>query len=320
MRSLRGTTTAYVAACTVAFCALLTACSDDPRPVVDDPEPDPFPEFGEVVTLSDHREVRIRFESDGVILVGTLYLPMSGSDLSAAAVNPGSGWDARSTWDEVGFFVQGLNMGVFSYDRRGFGESGGDLPSGSDPASIDILSGDLASAANALGSAPLIRADRIGVIGGSFGGWVVPLAANLARETIHFTIVFVGGVISSGQEALYDELTGFSDCQRTATSMEDIVRALRDAGPSGFDPRESLLGMTQPGIWFYGGLDFSHPADFSAELLAEVEVVDPKDWTVVILPNANHEFIEGGGICQSKGPSADLATPLLAWIDQIFGP
>lgn len=44
-----------------------------------------------------------------------------------------------------------------------------------------------------------------------------------------------------------------------------------------------------------------------------------KDWTVVILENANHEVIEGGDICQEEGPPADAITPMLAWMAEHFG-
>ena len=199
--------------------ALLLACDDQ------GPEVAMLPAFGDVLVVGDHREVEVRFESEGVTLVGTLYLPRSGSDLPVVAVNPGSSWDSRSSWDEVGVIVGSLDVGVLSYDRRGFGASGGTLPSGSDPAFIDILAGDLAAAATALQSAPLVRSDRVGVVGSSFGGWVAPVAANLAPQAIAYIIVIVGGVVSPGQEALFDDLTGYSVCQRTATPMPEIIQA-----------------------------------------------------------------------------------------------
>ena len=89
---------------------LVGGCSDQ-GPDMDTP---PYPQFGEVRTIGDHREMEIRFQSDGAVLTGTLFVPATGSDVAATALNPGSGWDARSPWTDVGGFVQALDVGVFS--------------------------------------------------------------------------------------------------------------------------------------------------------------------------------------------------------------
>ncbi len=275
--------------------------------------------IGPVVTFADHREISIDFASNGAVLTGTLYLPLTGSGFATVAENPGSSWEERSTWADVGPFVETLEVGVFSYDKRGFGASGGSPVSVEPNAAFDALADDLVAAARALRDVGLVRNDRIGVLGSSQGGWVVPLAANRDRTTIGFALSFVGGAVSTGQEGLFDDLSGYSVCERSELSMEEINQRMREAGPSGFDPRPSLLAMQQPALWLYGGLDFSHPAEFSAELLAEVDGVAAKPWTVVIVPDANHEGIAGGTICQSEGPRADYITPLAAWMNDLFG-
>jgi len=257
--------------------------------------------------------------SRGVALAGTIYMPPQGEELSGVAVSMGSSWDARANWEDVAGPVLGLGTAVLSYDKRGFGESEGVFFMDADDNAFDILSDDLVAAARALAASPQLRPDRVGVVGSSQGGWVVPLAANKDPATIRYAVITVGGAVSSGQEGLYDELTGYSDCERTATPMEEINAAMRAAGPSGFDPKASLRAMTQPTMWVFGGLDFSHPAEFSVEKLDEIEATQPKDWEVVVLENANHDLIEGGSICQTTGPRADVLTPWRAWRDQLFG-
>lgn len=290
----------------MALCAASVGCSDQ------GPELE-VSLYGDVQVVGDHREQSVRIVADGDTLAGTLYLPAAGEGLAAVAVSQGSAWTTRATWDQVSPFVEGLGVGVLSWDKRGFGESQGVFSQLADSANFAIQEVDLVAGARALVGASSIDANRIGVLGTSQGGWMVPLAANADRAGIAFGIVMIGGVISTGQDALYDQLTGLTNCVRTTTPLSEINDQVYAAGPSGFDPRPGLEELTQPVIWIYGGLDMSHSAELSTRLLGEADPLGTKPWTVVTLPNANHDLIENGEICQETGPLADVVTPLLAW-------
>ena len=54
------------------------------------------------------------------------------------------------------------------------------------------------------------------------------------------------------------------------------------------------------------------------EALADADPDGAKDWTVVIIPNANHDLIDNGTICQTDGPLADVISPLLDWWERRF--
>lgn len=289
----------------------LSACSDAAAPGA----PAELPRIEAERTFSDHREMDIRFEgADGAELEGTLYLPLTGGPFRTLVIQSGSSWTTRDTWDEVSFGVPALGA-AFAYDRRGFGESGGACCPSDEDALYQLWAEDLVGAVEALAITDLVDADAVGLLGSSQGGWTVPLAATLARGAVRFTIVVVGGAISTGQEALYDQLTGYDVCERTSTSIEDINQALRDAGPSGFDPRASLEALDVPGLWMYGGLDWSHPAAFSTEVLQQVMSESARDWTVVTLPNANHELVDGGSICETGPPTIDALVNILGFLD-----
>ena len=148
----------------------------------------------------------------------------------------------------------------------------------------------------------------------------MPLAANAAPDVISFTLVTVGGVVSTGQEGLYDELTGYGVCEPTGTPMDQVIDQLKAAGPSGFDPRPSVEALTQPGLWVYGGNDLSHPTVLSVEILEEVDEALGKDWTIEVSPTANHELIENGEICQADGPPAeDVLSRISEWVARVVG-
>ena len=290
----------------LAISLLVTACGGSSDPVQPDNDPT-------VLEFVDHREIPSTFQNDGLEFGGTLYLPLGAGPFTTIVEHQGSSWTVRSTWADVGGLVTGSNVAFFSYDRRGHGASGGS----SESLSMDDYAADLAAATRAAeGLTAWVRSDAIGLLGGSFGGWIVPLTANLLPQTVDFVLVGVGGAVSSGQEGLYDVLTGYDVCEPTGTPLDEITAQLREAGPSGFDPRESLEQMTQPTFWIFGGNDLSHPTDLSIENLEAINADGSKDWTVHVFPDANHELIAGGAICQKDGEPADFVTPMLAWLGE----
>ncbi len=251
------------------------------------------------------------------MLAGTIYLPPGNGPFPAVAVSLGSSWTTRATWQDVEVFVTQLNAAVLSYDKRGQGQSSGACCPDDGEATFTLLGGDLVVAARTLRNVTDIAPSQIGVLGSSQGGWVVPLAANAGPSDIAFTIVTVGGAVSTGQENLYDPLTGYDVCAPSGKSMEEIIAELKAAGPSGFDPRQSIEDLTHPGIWIFGGNELSHPTTLAVEILEEVKESHQKDWTVVVFPTANHDLIDNGGICQVSGNLVDVITPLSEWLGRI---
>lgn len=272
------------------------------------------PEVLDERNFSDHREIDIRFTSGDAALEGTLYLPPTIGPHPAVASLPGSAWVLRDTWEEVGPVALATGLAVFSWDKRGNGKSTGTCCPADADTFFNLLATDGVAAVSAIRRHPEVDSANVGVVGSSLGGWVTPLAANLAPNEIAFAMNFVGGAVSSGQEGLYDELTGFASCERSALTMDEIIAQLDAAGPSGFDPTPSLEAMTQPTLWIYGGMDFSHPTVLAVRNLEAIRSAQGKDWTVVVLPNANHDLVENGSICQTEGPIAPVLEPLNAWL------
>jgi uncharacterized protein len=112
------------------------------------------------------------FMSDGLKLHGKLVMPARGRAQALAVWVEGSN-NNPSTDDTVWQYeLARRGIGVFVYDKRGTGASGGALS-----ADVFARARDTAAAvAQAKRLAPHVR--RVGVIGGSQGGWVAPLAAT----------------------------------------------------------------------------------------------------------------------------------------------
>ena len=89
---------------------------------------------------------------------------------------------------------------------------------------------------------------RIGLVGASQAGWIIPRAA--ARSPlVKFAVVTAGPAVSVGEQGLYAGLTGQGANDPTKAQIDE---QLSGAEPSGFDPRPDLEKLTIPMLWLYG--------------------------------------------------------------------
>jgi pimeloyl-ACP methyl ester carboxylesterase len=189
---------------------------------------------GHVVTISDcrsdkvkfddvigHRQPLIqidtRFRGSGTDLAGRLTLP-SGTDKVPIVVliHGAEHFSALENYSLQRQFA-GVGIGVFAYDKRGTGNSGGRYTQ-----NYLTLATDAVFAMREARRLAGARAGRVGYQGGSQGGWVAPLAARI--EPVDFVIVSFGlavSVLDEDREAieLDMELGGFGP-QAKAKAME----------------------------------------------------------------------------------------------------
>ena len=264
--------------------------------------------------FGDHLEIDVSFQSDGATLQGTLHLAPGEGPKRAIVFNGGSSWTLREPWSSVGPLAS-LVGSVFTYDKRGHGASGGTCCPADDAAAFDQLAIDWVAAVRAVRTLSQVDPERVGIFGSSYSGWTLPRAAALGGSDIAFGIVAVGGAVSVGQEQLYDDLTGYSSCTPTGRSDASVTDSLIAVGPSGFDPMSSLEALSQPTLWIYGGRDLSHPTTLSVMNLAAIQGNGARPWTVAVFPNANHDLIENGAICQTEG---ELTPGLVPTMEQFL--
>jgi pimeloyl-ACP methyl ester carboxylesterase len=129
------------------------------------------------------------FESDGVTLAGRLVMPPGAEAAPVIVLISGSETDSALQWTFRQRLYPAQGVGVFVYDKRGTGGSGGEYSE-----DVHLLARDAAAAAREARRLAGSRLGRLGYLGGSEGGTVAPIAQTL--EPADFVVVEYGLAIS----------------------------------------------------------------------------------------------------------------------------
>jgi hypothetical protein len=210
--------------------------------------------------------------SAGAQLAGRLVMPKGEARVPIVILVHGSeNFSARNFYSlQRQFPAEG--MGVFVYDKRGTGGSGGRYTQ-----NYLLLADDAIAAANEAKRLAGARAGRVGYQGGSQGGWVAPLAAKIAP--VDFVIVGFGLAVSPLEEDRESLALDMSDrhygpevmakAMELADATATIVRSdFRD----GYDRLATVRGKYGNEPWFryaHGDITFFLLAATEAKLRVE---------------------------------------------------
>jgi hypothetical protein len=171
------------------------------------------------------------FKGDGgVPLAGRLVLPKGVGRVPIVVLLHGAEHDsARDSYAFQRLFpAQGI--GVFVYDKRGTGASGGAYSQ-----AFDVLADDAVAALHEARRLAGPRAGRMGYQGGSQGGWVAPIAA--AHAPVDFVIVSFGlavTVIDEDQEEVALEMALKDHTPEETKKALEVADAAETVIASGF--------------------------------------------------------------------------------------
>ena len=181
-------------------------------------------------------------------------------------------------------------IAILNYDKRGVGESQGLYRESFDSGNLENLAQDAIAGAEFLAARPTVDAARIGLIGGSQAGWVIPLAASMSDQ-IAYMVILSGPVISTFQENVYSSAT--NDGEGNVTFDADALnQRLRTLKPGGFDPVPVIAGLNQPGLWLWGDADLSQPSLVDSENLQAIIDGGKSNFSYHMFAGADHNLNE----------------------------
>jgi uncharacterized protein len=270
------------------------------------------------------------FASLAVPLSGTLYIPRANKPVPAIVVLHSASSPTRDLllYRHLIEMLPPLGIGVFLYDRRGSGLSGGDLAT----SDYSILAGDAIAAQQMLAKDPRIDRRRTGFWGLSQGGWLALLAATRSSSTafavsvsapltppdvqMNFAVANILRIRGFSEEdvaqavaartAIDDFMRGRRDRASTQTILDQaatrpwfefsyLARTFSDPAESRWakeirhDPLETISRVNVPALIFFGSDDPWIPVQISVERF-RARITRRPNLTMHVVKGANHEM------------------------------
>jgi len=211
---------------------------------------EPFPWSQQATWTTETQEVY--FESDGIRLAGTLFVPDGVENGPAVVVTQQAGTETRDDplFQQAVRTFNAIGYSAFVYDRRGRGESEGD------PARPDYgtLARDAAAAIQAIGKLAAVHPDKIGLWGHSQGGWIAMDAGTMSNAAF---VVSVAAPLTTPGEQMefwaysYTLVAGHGEA--AAQEAREVRHAVADEYFRGLRTRESaqeLVAQAELEPWF----------------------------------------------------------------------
>jgi dipeptidyl aminopeptidase/acylaminoacyl peptidase len=255
-------------------------------------------------------------DSRGATLAATVRLPdvpSAKAPYPSAVLVHGSG---RVTGADLlyraGRSLNAMGFAVLAYDKRGVGGSTGDYasigPANSDQM-FDLLAADALAGIAALKARRDIDPSRIGLVGFSQAGWIMPLAASRSRD-VAFVVIVSGPAVSVGEEIAYSRLAGEDPGSEQGVADAEIERRMKAfTGPHGYDPLPVLQALSTPSFWILGEKDRSIPLVRTVSALDELARTRGRPISVHLIPGVNHGLMD-----PATGRQSDIWRPMEEWL------
>jgi len=266
------------------------------------------------------RTEEFTFTNDDVPLAGSLWLPETPGPHPAVIFVHGSGPQTRAGAGTWPLYLVSRGFAVLAYDKRGQGGSGGNyrLPGGGrdNAPHMKRRSTDVLAAVRALKARRGIDPARIGLLGVSQAGWVMPMVAQTGE--VAFTVTLSGGATELSVEGRFSKWAGEDDAGGDA--IEDLIARLRGFTPDDYDFRPHFAAQKAPGLWLYGAKDRSNPSTLCIEMIQKIAKETGNDFTVRLFPDGNHSLMRAvhGGAAENaalEGLVAGLYDAIDDWLE-----
>lgn len=254
----------------------------------------------------------VKFESQGITLAGSILQPKK--PFAAVVIVHGS--DPVKREMEFAKRLAKEGIAVFTYDKRGVGESGGVYVGPSvgtnniDTANLTLLAQDANAAAETFQTYLKDKKIPIGLVGFSQAGWIIPMAAS-KNPQIKFMVLFSGPTITTLEQLRFQFYTnGNNSFWQNHTEAEAIEHTRNDPDRYQFaatDPKTYLSTLSIPGLWLFGEKDIQIPVKLCIEELNTLKA-QGKPFEYTSFPQLGHNT-------SSSNETAPLDTAV-QWIQQ----
>jgi uncharacterized protein len=261
------------------------------------------------------REDAVRFKAGDATLVATLYTPRRGSPpYPAVVIVPGSAPFRRGFYAPWADYLAARGFVVLMPDKRGVGSSGGEFEreNNSSLANLTLLAHDAIAGVAFLADRSEVDRSRIGLVGLSQAGWVVPIAVAAADRIAYFALIS-GPAVSVHEEGVWSRLRG-DDHDEALASFAAAHAIVDTVTPGGVDARAMLGSVNRPGLWLFGADDNSIPSKKSSRILDSLSALG-KPFTHRSFDGYGHLVIGRGAgewLLAISRPSMDT---LAAWLE-----
>lgn len=275
--------------------------------------------IAQTVTASDDKPnfttKDINFNSEGISLAGTIYLP---KHLQACVVLI-HGYGKEIRMDKIASLLAKNGIAVVTYDKRGVGKSGGvyvgpeEGTNNIDVSNLNLLALDASAAGNALISNLPSKHGPLGMMGFSQAGWIIPIAAEKNKK-VNFMVLFSGPVVNTLEQLRFQFYTEgkplFWDSHTEVEAREHIRNDPDRYHFTATDPMNTLSKLSIKGLWLFGGKDIQIPVGLSIEHLNALKAKG-KPYEYHLFPELGHNT----SISKSQEP-INLA---IQWIKGVGG-
>jgi len=270
------------------------------------------PDWEASVDSPDIQREHVFIQSGNIKLEGDLLIPTGGKEKKGAVIFiTGSSPNVYQAYLGITQkYVQGVflprDMAVLYVNKRGMGESQGNWKHQDFQGRTD----DLYAAVQFLKEHEAIDPDRIGIMGHSQGGYIVPITAS-QHEDVAFFISLVGPTVTVWEQ-MEDTNENTFRCQgyegdelkeKVESSMKwarleaNVGKAIPmgevrfDVGIFYYDPHQALQTVKSPGLLVFAENDSMVPADQNLARYDEIfNGNPPENLQTVIISGAYHTF------------------------------
>lgn len=254
----------------------------------------------------------VKFESQGITLAGSIVEPKK----PVAAVVIVHGSDPVKRELEFAKRLAKEGIAVFTYDKRGVGESGGVYVGPSvgtnniDITNLNLLAQDANAAVTTFQTYLKDKKTPIGLVGFSQAGWIIPIAAS-KNPQIDFMVLFSGPTITTLEQLRFQFYTnGNNSFWENHTEADAIEHTKNDPDKYQFvatDPKTYLNTLSIPGLWLFGEKDIQIPVKLCIEQLNTLKA-QGKPFEYTSFPKLGHNT-------SSSNDTAPVDTAV-QWIQQ----